>query len=194
MATINCLCLSTLQINWGQNSQGGNSPHSLGCLVGPAEKTGLLLGRLGLSCRAVQPRAPWLTAKFPTPSQPLGGKETNSGSSNSWSSAADSLDTVPCMCYCPHVRMITFGFQFLSLRQAKLCPSSTPWASAAVPCTAAVLTMSLQLQVLKGMDVSIGPTTVSDALTSWFRNIGRVLQNPVAYGSFLCRGSALCKM
>lgn len=128
---------------------------------------------------------------FPARKPPGGKQKKPSGSSNSWPSAASSLDTVPCMCYCPHVCMITFGFQFLSLRQAKPCPSSTPRASAAVPCTAAVLTMSLQLQVLKGKDVSIGPTTVSDALSSWFRNIGRVLQNPVAHGSFPCRGSAL---
>lgn len=68
--------------------------------------------------------------------------------------------------------MITFGFQFLSLRRAKPHLSSTPRASAAVPPTAAVLTMSLQLQVLKGKDVSIGPTTVSDALDSWFSDVG----------------------
>lgn len=135
----------------------------------------------------------WLTAKFPSPCQ-LGGKQMSSDFSSSWPPAANSLDTVLCMCYCPHVCLITFGFQFLSLRQAKPCPSSTPLASAAVQCTAAVLTMSLQLQVLKGKDVSIGPTTVSDALTCLVRNIGRVTQKSVPFGNFLCRSSALWKL
>lgn len=43
-------------------------------------------------------------------------------------------------------------------QQARPCPSSAPWASAAAPCTAAVLTTSPQPWVLEGKDVSIGPT------------------------------------
>uniref|UniRef100_A0A8C5U4U5 Papilin, proteoglycan like sulfated glycoprotein n=1 Tax=Malurus cyaneus samueli TaxID=2593467 RepID=A0A8C5U4U5_9PASS len=79
--------------------------------------------------------------------------------------AHDASYVLLCSCM-----MVTLGFPFLSRRQAKPCPSSVPWASAAAPCTAAVLTMSPQPQVLEGKDVSIGPTTVSDALDSWLRN------------------------
>lgn len=118
----------------------------------------------------------------------------SSDSSSSWHPAVNSLDMVLCMCCCPHVCMITFGFQFLSLRQAKPYPSSTPLASAAVQCTAAVLTVSLRLQVLKGKDVSIGPTTVSDALTCLVRNTGRITQKSVPSGNFLCGSSDLWKL